>query len=234
MTSFHPTIASPFSLISIYLRPSLGTYILDPLSTDRDTRETLHQATVAIDTNARNRIWGSKRTDSRGDEIENRLDHLQLTLANLTLESLAYVPSATNFLDITLHGELVTSRRWRYLDTPSLSDHSFVAFKFSMQDNEPDARSRHSCVTLPGIDRIEAQPFQEALQTRLTNRPPPSTLHSPAAIDHATLSLSKCIHQAARETIRPRVRRVRPTSAPWWSAELANLRQNLRKSHRKR
>ena len=109
-----------FFVISAYLRPTI-----------KNPDETLHalcnllksdtQTTIfCIDTNAKNKLWGSSLTDSKGASMESAITAKKLNILNRDPEECEFTPVGISFIDITLAGDKITNNAWSYLDLPSL------------------------------------------------------------------------------------------------------------------
>nr|CAH0102215.1 unnamed protein product [Daphnia galeata] len=62
---------------------------------------------MAVDSNAKSRLWNSATTDRKGEELECFILEHGLQVANQSLSSLEFVPGGTPFLDVTLIGDHV-------------------------------------------------------------------------------------------------------------------------------
>lgn len=106
-----PHAESEITFLSIYVRPSITTPLslnqfLSPiLNPSLPFKRSLKKSYIAIDANARNKLWNSKTNDSRGIELELLLHRLPLNVANHPLSQLSHTPHHSNFVDLTLHGD---------------------------------------------------------------------------------------------------------------------------------
>ena len=75
-----------------------------------------------MDGNAKNKLWGSSRTDKKGVELEHLIVKNNLNVANVPNSKLEYIPSKISKVDVTLYGDKVKISGWKFLNTVSLSD----------------------------------------------------------------------------------------------------------------
>ena len=94
------TCVGTFRLLSIYVRPS----IRDISSTLRPILDCFLTPTtiIAIDSNAKNRLWNSTTTDKKGMELKMILSDYRMNLVNAPLHKLDFIPGGTSFVDQTL------------------------------------------------------------------------------------------------------------------------------------
>lgn len=74
-----------------------------------------------MDSNTRNKLWGSKITDKKGKELEDFILHQNLNILNTPKEKLHYIPRKTAMVDVTIGGDKVKVENWKYLIVESLS-----------------------------------------------------------------------------------------------------------------
>lgn len=150
--------SSSITIFSVYLRP-----------TDKNPENSLHNlcsilkndsktSIFCIDSNAKNRLWGSTVSNAKGLSLEAAISSNNLHLLNRKLPECPITPIGTSFIDITLAGDNKNSNFWAYLDLPSLSDHPYIAFNFSLSDSSTlNTRPRHQ---VPTIQRINTELFR--------------------------------------------------------------------------
>lgn len=149
----------PLRVFSLYCRPSCKNFkaVLDDFQSFPGLKNTI----IAADINAKNSLWGSKITDKRGKEVETFLNNTQLKIINEKIKHLSYIPAAYSMIDVTFAGEQVTIFDWRFLSTPSLSDHPFIEFTVEIE------KVKNERPKIPRIERIETGKFHESLKKKV-------------------------------------------------------------------
>ena len=79
-----------------------------------------------MDSNARNKLWGSKITDKKGKELEDFILHQNLNILNTPKENMHYIPRYKAMVDVTIGEDKVKVENWKYLIVESLSDHPYI------------------------------------------------------------------------------------------------------------
>ena len=141
------------SFYSIYCRPSAETTtIMNQILTRQDFATRRNNCIIGTDANARNQLWNSSSTDRKGSELEHLLIRNELNVCNKHRSRLNFVPSGTSFIDVTIMGDSVFRKLkdWRFLSTPSLSDHFYIYFTIDLQPNKRRTTER----PLPPISKI--------------------------------------------------------------------------------
>ena len=95
----------------------------------------LRKITLCMDSNARNKLWDSPRTDEDGRIIEDLIIENGINLINTPIKNLPFKPKGTIFVDITLMGSVASAKvsSWKFLSTPSMSDHLYIYFTLDLQ-----------------------------------------------------------------------------------------------------
>ncbi|XP_011858731.1 PREDICTED: uncharacterized protein LOC105556255 [Vollenhovia emeryi] len=119
----------PLTIIGVYLRPSLSRAELEERLEDleQQVRAVLPRPIlVAGDFNAKSALWGSRRPDAKGAEVEAWADRLGLHLMNTGTTSTCVRPQGESIVDITWISPAATRivTAWRVAeDIVLLSDH---------------------------------------------------------------------------------------------------------------
>lgn len=120
---------STLLLISAYCRPSSNS-VCSVLSPGLNSfSSTLKNSIVCIDSNAKNPLWNSRVLDKKGRELEHLINQHSLYIVNTPKEKLSFLPTGSSFLDVTLAGDNIKLKNWRFLPDPSLSDHPYIIFE---------------------------------------------------------------------------------------------------------
>ena len=85
-----------------------------------------------MDSNAKNKLWNSKVTDKRGEELETFIENKTLNIANTPSNKLEYIPKKTAMVDVTLIGDNVNISNWHFLLEDSHSDHPLIQFEVAV------------------------------------------------------------------------------------------------------
>ncbi len=145
----------------------------------------------------------------------------------------SFTPVGTSFIDITLAGDKIANTSWSYLDFPSLSDHPYITFNFSLfSPSRPKLRTQHAQHRAPKLQQITIEPLLHRLSTSICSADLPLTTR-----DQTKNSNSKLSHLITDCAIRSKIKADKTVShsptMPWWNDELTNLRQQTRKAYRK-
>jgi hypothetical protein len=81
----------------------------------------LKHTLISMDSNARNKLWGSKITEKKGKELEDFIRHQNLNILNTPKENLHYIPRKTAMVDVKISGDKVKVEDLKYLIVESLS-----------------------------------------------------------------------------------------------------------------
>ena len=144
-------------LISVYARPSapnISSIVESPLAL---LSSELPRSVIGMDSNAKNRLWNSPVTDTKGRELEDALLLYNLYLANIPTPELDFTPPSTSFVDVTLGGAMALPRA-------SLTTHTFflsVPTSQHLPCPPPRGNLLRSSLTLTPL---KCQPLQSAPQ----------------------------------------------------------------------
>jgi len=154
------------SFYSIYCRPSAETTtIMNQILTRQDFATRRNNCIIGTDANARNQLWNSSSTDRKGSELEHLLIRNELNVCNKHRSRLNFVPSGTSFIDVTIMGDSVFRKLkdWRFLSTPSLSDHFYIYFTIDLQPSKRRTTER----PLPPISKINLDKCKHSIREQL-------------------------------------------------------------------
>lgn len=217
---------NPVNLFSVYCRPShknLGS-IIDPMAKFQDLKHTL----ISMDSNAKNKLWGSKITDKKGKELEDFILHQNLNIFNTPKENLHYIPRNTAMVDVTIGGDKVKVENWKYLMVESLSDHPYIQFQLVLENNLAKAPSRKR---VPKLTNLDKNIFKERLKnevTKLKNNVNWSAVVTSRDLDHIITDITHIIAESAVQSLLPQKEKKR-SNLDFWTPELTTLRTQMRK-----
>jgi hypothetical protein len=192
-----------------------------------------------LDTNAKNKLWNSSGTDSKGLDLESLFQSFQLNIANASLDSLSHKPSNTSFIDVSAFGDSLNLHNWRYPDFPSLSDHPFIAFSVSIQSLDSSSTTHRGVGnSLPRPESCNLERFTTLLRLQSHNllaKSSTNSLHSTNDINTSITLLTDCIRSCAiKSKITASQSLTQPKKMPWWNRELWSLRHDLRIAYKNR
>ena len=212
---------------AVYCRPSTDSIrkVLLPLLQRRDFKG--KDCIISVDSNSHNLLWNSSHTDTRGRDLENIIVAHDLNICNLQKRHLNYVPTNTTFVDITITGDNIIDKitDWRYLSTPSFSDHHYIYFVANLEPRKKKPTNH----ALPKLSNTDAILGKQLLIDQLDVA---TQLHSKEQIESAVENLTNVLRSSINGSFVPPARLPTRKRTPWWTRELYNLRQQLRKSRR--
>lgn len=204
-----PSIPAFFSSILALIPPNLKRFSI-----------------FGCDANAKNKIWNSPRTNNAGLELEHIFRQNALSVANVDCSVLSHKPSNTQFLDISLVGDLVSLSNWHFPSLPSLSDHPYISFVIVRAHDIGNKSSR-----LPRPILCDLDIFRSNLADQLVKLPAPPVVESfssEADIDDFMSSLYSCLSLSITSSMLPFHPSNAPAKMPWWCKSLWAMRHNLR------
>lgn len=218
-------------LMSAYCRPStqgVGTVISQPF---KHHSRLLPRALIALDSNAKNVLWNSRRTDDKGSELENLALLSGLSFANRRKEELSFVPGGTSFVDVTLIGSETEVANWRYLEDHSLSDHPYIIMELIhaiITKNKGLTTERKT----PRIEEIDKNKFKTSLPCQIESVGLKLSPTTEEEVDQFAEKINAAIISAACLSKEKRVRE-QGIKAPWWSKKLEILRTSTRRAFKR-
>jgi hypothetical protein len=217
-------------IVSAYLRPTYNNPedALHQLCNllKNDTQTTI----FCIDSNAKNKLWGSSHTDAKGTAMESAIIAKNLNILNIAPDECLFTPLDTSFIDITLAGDKLSNISWSYLDLPSLSDHPYINFTFGLSSClTPKLRTSHP---VPKLQHVMIEALLPSLSAQVSRAEFP--LATRKQTETSISKLSQIITESAIKH-KKKVDRIasQPPKMPWWNEKLANHRQRMRKAYKK-
>lgn len=132
---------------------------------------------MAIDSNCKNTSWNSPYTDPKGEELEVLITDNRLNIVNVPRAQLDFVPGNTSFLDLTLAGDKVNISHWRFLSTPSCSNHPYVYFE--VVATLPARRGAADRLkSLPPVTQLNLSELKKCISAKLELHPALSVMTS--------------------------------------------------------
>jgi len=170
---------------------------------------------VGMDANAKSTLWFSKKTDKRGEKLEQFMAQHNLRLANVEQDLTTYEgPRGRSNIDITLtsgnRGPQIVN--WSIIGDATTSDHNLIRFNIVKKSTteEEIRRIKGLLVTNKKFDKLrkELEKSMRVLATPPTNKD---------EINKQTEELTVAIQTACRNTFSPRKN---TRNKPWWNSSL--------------
>ena len=223
-----------FYLFSLYCRPSIRdiqSFLLTLSSTL--SHSVARRSILCLDSNALNPLWNSRTLDDKGRTFEEFFRAMGLNIINVELGQLEHQPTNTSFLDITTAGDLLHLSEWKFLDTPSLSDHPFIHFSLLVNNDDSSSLSHHDPKRFPRLSACSADSFMSSLEHELTSFPAIDHNSSPSTtdIDRFISDLTNLLLTCAKASRLPPHPSLVKGKMPWWNEELWALRYRLQRSY---
>lgn len=201
------------ALYSVYISPSISEEecgrILDDISTNINSRGH-RKAIVAGDFNAKSITWGSRRTNSRGNNVLNWAASLNLHCLNDGVTPTFERNNSISFIDLTFVTDSLANsiRSWSVLPDITLSDHHCIELVIGLKDAAARAGPKQVGWLYKPQD---AEALRACLEVRL------GELQDPGPAD-----LTAAIQESCRDVLKPKMTGGLPP-VPWWTAEVAEL-----------
>lgn len=179
---------------------------------------------MALDANAKSRLWHSRSTDHRGEDLSNLIAAERLAVLNRAgfIPTFGDTRGRGDTIDVTLASQGLAPFviDWR-VENWSVSDHRPIHFNITMnttltpRNTYLDITSPRFCTRLANWDS-----FQSCLRVELvTNQPSPDPHVEAAALANAIIS-------AATSSIP--LLKVGGKGVPWWTSSLTDQRRLTR------
>ena len=216
------------TVVSLYCRPStqLSEFETTLENLSGACKKTLRHTIIGADLNAKNTIWGSKKTDDRGSTTENWLKTLPIRIANEQISRLNYIPSNYGRIDVTFAGDKTDMKNWEFLDLPSLSDHPLIYFELEHRRVSKQKKNR-----VPRLDEIDERQFQRRLTEEVAKivelQAENISLKHKGNVDCAVERITSAFKTSAIMS-KKRPVRGKQNKLGWWTDELWEIRSKLR------
>ncbi|XP_011860717.1 PREDICTED: uncharacterized protein LOC105557921 [Vollenhovia emeryi] len=206
----------PLFVIGVYLRPSLTRAEADARLEELEdlVREYLPgPILVAGDFNAKSALWGSRRPDAKGADVEAWAARLGLHLENVGSVSTCVRPQGESIVDLTWTSPAAARRisGWEVAEgLELLSDHLPIHIKFTWEN---ERRSLQQRMVRWRADKLDPDKLKESLIAALWAQPDPApTVEEEARWVQRVLidALRKSSVAARRAVLRARRRRGTP------------------------
>ena len=184
------------------------------------------------DFNSHNTIWGSVKTDKRGEIIEEVINNHDIVLLNDLSPTHFNIPTGkTSAIDLTLcSNNIATSVEWQALDLLYGSDHFpiLTSFNHTMPNNQPQVNKwkfhKADWVEYKKIINLEINEVNKMISN--------SILEGNIDINAITTNLCKIIEKAANQSI-PKTSGIFKSRkhTPWWNQECEDAIKNSKKAY---
>lgn len=227
------TFEQKITFLSLYCRPAVRSLESHLAIVSSVKQELLKHCVIAVDANAHSPTWSSGRLDSRGRELEIFLSNQNLSIFNILNSELDYYPRNSSIVDVTLGGDEIQIRDWRFFPIDSLSDHPFIYFE--VLGNK--ACGSRKVKRVPKMAQVDGNVFLTQLAAKLMSIPTNLTLDNEHAtsvnvIDYAIQVLTEAVVISLQKSeIKQMGKSV--SKLEWWNNELWGLRHKLRSALKK-
>lgn len=184
---------------------------------------------IGCDSNAHNEVWGSKRTNVRGEMLMDFILENGLQLMNIGCEP-TFMPDPLNpnhrssIIDLTLatRGIAELIHDWKVLNIDSHSDHRWIDFKLASENIAPELkRNKRSTnwdkflTELNGLENLKNLDIDMSTDE----------------LDKAASTLNSILIRAFNKACKKRIK-VKFRKQPWFNGELQALRKKVRDAFR--
>ena len=131
----------------------------------------------------------------KGRELEKILAVLPVSIGNINSENYRNIRGTTH-VDVTLVGDEMCRimSDWRYLPTPSLSDHQYIFFKLTLNINKSVAQNSYR---LPSYEDINMCMMKNVLSELLQQYVNINNIESEVDMHKEISDLAMCIRKSA-------------------------------------
>ncbi|XP_011882764.1 PREDICTED: uncharacterized protein LOC105570281, partial [Vollenhovia emeryi] len=225
----------PLLVVGVYLRPSLSRAELEERLEDLEmqVRASLPRPIlIAGDFNAKSALWGSRRPDCKGAEVEAWADRLGLHLVNTGTKSTCVRPQGESVVDITwvspAAARIITA--WRVAEEVDLlSDHLMLEMEAHLtpprRDEPGDRRPLRWATRKLDPDKLQASLAAETWAPR-------ATVTREGEIEEEVIWMRQAMTRACDQAM-PRSTFSARRATYWWSEELGDLRREVIRARRK-
>ncbi|XP_011884010.1 PREDICTED: uncharacterized protein LOC105571145, partial [Vollenhovia emeryi] len=213
----------PLVVIGVYLRPSLSRAEAEGRLEELEdlVREYLPgPILVAGDFNAKSALWGSRRPDVKGADVEAWAARLGLHLENVGDVSTCVRPQGESIVDLTWTSPAAARRicGWEVVEgLELLSDHLPIRIDFSWEDRRREPQEK---VVRWRTEKLDPDKLKESLIAELWAQPNPAP-----TVDEEAQWLQRTLMKAC-DAAMPRAKFVARRAAYWWSGEIEELRKS--------
>ena len=180
---------------------------------------------IGMDSNSHSPLWGSSDRNSRGEELEGIFLTKNLTVLNVGSDPTFETSRASSVIDVTCANSWAMQSLnicdWFVSPEASLSDHKYISFELGKY--------------IPAEEKFQNLRRADWLlfQSLLEDINPPRIEEDGSNLDEAADFVEQQVRQAldVASPLRPAVRQ---SPVPWWTGELDQIRDELKKLSMKR
>ncbi|XP_011871632.1 PREDICTED: uncharacterized protein LOC105564109, partial [Vollenhovia emeryi] len=213
----------PLVVVGVYIRPSLTRAELEARLQELEdvVREYLPgPLLVAGDFNAKSALWGSRRPDVKGAEVEAWAARLGLHLENVGAVSTCVRPQGESIVDLTWTSPAAARMvgSWEVAEgVELLSDHLPIEIELSWETRNRGAQEE---AVRWRTDKMDADKLVETVGVALWTHPEPAS-----TVEDEVAWLRRAMTSAC-DSAMPRARFAPRRAAYWWSEEIEELRRS--------
>lgn len=233
-----------FKVIACYISPNVSDnefsrFIreLDSMVAELKCKDII----IAGDFNSKDRMWGSKHTDSRGEKLARWAANWDLRLINEGSSPTCVRHHGSSIVDLTWSTADIQGRinNWRVLDVFTYSDHMYISYILNFNDSRDinisidvsASVNMYSSIRKKYIKwshkKMDVDIFKETLEWICTER----ALHIETVEEAA--SWLKEAYTNACDMSMPRLKKVVKNQVYWWNSEIAELRTACKQARKK-
>lgn len=181
---------------------------------------------IGMDANAKSPVWGSPTEDRRGKRLTEMFEKTGLHVVNDGEIPTFDGPNGQSYIDVTATTFRTATQcnSWNIPDIESLSDHRYIEWMITGENHDQDRRPPTGFCTKKADWAI----FEGKLRDGMDEiRELIRDANSSEQTETAATRVSEAIENACTESM-PRRKEFKGT-VPWWTPELTNQRQQVRK-----
>lgn len=126
-------------IFSCYVSPNVPDLMLENMLVDIDNLLQSKNKDIIItgDFNGKSHLWRERRSDVRGDQIEEWMAQNSMTICNICNMPTFVRDLSNSIIDITICSDRAARRirKWSVLDDESLSLHRYISFTYDRDRN---------------------------------------------------------------------------------------------------
>lgn len=217
-----------FKIIATYISPNVDD---DGFIEYLDELEEMIQrmgANVIIggDFNSWNMLWGSKRTDGRGDRLSRWAAAQDIRLINEGSIPTCVRAQGQSVVDLTWATADISPKikSWTVLDELTLSDHKYIYYEIHVRRSSEDLHRKK--YPRWSYKKMDIDMFKETLEWTSTSEPPNANAEGRARW------IQEILTEACNNSM-PKVKVRAKTCMYWWNDTIARLRIECNKARKK-
>lgn len=180
---------------------------------------------IAVDSNARLSLWGSQRSDERGEKFEELIREFNMQILNRIEQGPTFwTARGSSYIDVTLVSSSMSQfvGEWKVRNEWSTSDHNSIDIRLRVPKKSDD---RGTVNMRFDTRRADWEQFAETLTNLSKSRLETIEVSSADHIEELADTLATVLTEACTASM-PRKRKFRKSN-PWWTQELTRLKKKV-------